>query len=188
MFQKNGVFNVLILFVFVFAVSVQAQTASKDLPNLFQINRNLYRGAQPTENGVKELSKLGVKTIIDLRGAGDVTEKEKLWAEKNSIKFINIPLNNWFEPKDERIEKIVAEIDKPENQPVFIHCKRGADRTGTIVAVYRITHENWTAKQANDEAKKFGFGWWQFWMKDYIEDFYAHYTAKHPNKEINKKR
>lgn len=184
MFQKNGVFNVLILSVFVFVFSVQAQESPeiKDLSNFFQVNANLYRGAQPTENGVKQLAELGVKTIIDLRGDGDVTKKEKLWAEKNGIKFINVSLSNWFGPKGGRIEKIVAEIDKPENQPVFVHCKRGADRTGTIVAVYRITHENWTAKQANDEAKKFGFDWWQFWMKDYIEDFYENYAKSHPQK------
>lgn len=179
---KYFTFSVLLWLSLAGFSNAQKVSENKDLPNLFQVNSVLYRGAQPTENGVKQLSKMGVKTIVDLRGANDLTEKEKLWAEKNGIKFINIPLSNWFGPKDESIEKIIAEIDKSESQPVFVHCKRGADRTGTVIAVYRITHENWTAKQANAEAKKFGFGWWQFWMKDYIEDFYEDYTAKHANK------
>lgn len=180
MIKKSRYISCLIFLAFVFGDFAQAQKTfeNNDLPNLFQINSNLYRGAQPTEDGVKQLAKMGVKTIIDLRGADELAGKEKLWAANFGIKFINIPLSNWFRPKDEKIEKIIAELDKTENQPVYVHCKRGADRTGTVVAAYRITHENWTAEEANSEAKRFGFGWWQFCMKDYIEDFYKDYAKK----------
>jgi protein tyrosine/serine phosphatase len=88
------------------------------------------------------------------------------------MKFFNPHLSNWFAPKTSDIEKVLEIIQNPENQPVFIHCKRGADRTGTVVAVYRMKYENWTDKQANKEAKEFGLGWWQIWMKDYIHDYY----------------
>ncbi len=153
-------------------ISAQKQTITKDLPNFYPVNEVLYRGGQPTEAGVKELAKMGVKTIIDLRGADEKAKKEESWAQNAGLKFINKPLDNWRGPKNAKIEDIIAEINKPENQPVFVHCQRGADRTGTVIAVYRITHDNWTAQQANTEAKKFGFGWWQFWMKDYIFDYY----------------
>jgi protein tyrosine/serine phosphatase len=168
-------FSLLVIVVFVnFA---QGQTITKDLPNFYPINANLFRGAQPTEAGVKQLADMGVKTIIELRGADEKAETEESWARAAKINFINIPLNNWFGPKDEKIEKVLVEINKTENQPVFVHCQRGADRTGTVIAVYRITHDGWTAKQANDEAKKFGFGWWQFWMKDYINDYYRDFKS-----------
>ena len=121
---------------------------------------------------------MGVKTIIDLRGADKLAEKEKTWARNAGMNFINQPLNNWFEPKDAKIEEIEKLINSPENQPVFVHCQRGADRTGTVIAIYRITHDGWTAKQANAEAKKFNFGWWQFWMKDYINDYYRDFKKK----------
>ena len=98
--------------------------------------------------------------------------------ERRGVKFINIPLHNWFGPKDKKIEKILSLINTPENQPVFVHCKRGSDRTGTIIAVYRMTQDGWTAKQANKEAKEFGFGWWQFWMKDYIKDYYKDFISQ----------
>ena len=163
---------VLIVYSAIGLLHAQKQTITKDLPNFYPVNEVLYRGGQPTEAGVKELAKMGVKTIIDLRGADNRAKKEETWAQNAGIYFINKPLNNWFEPKNAKIEEIIAEINKPENQPVFVHCQRGADRTGTVVAVYRITHDNWTADQANTEAKKFGFGWWQFWMKDYINDYY----------------
>ncbi len=163
-----------LLLIVVFANFANAQKAieSKDLPNFAQVNANLYRGGQPTENGIKELAKMGVKTIIDLRGEDKNAEREKLWAQKAGIRFIVVNLSNWFKPKTEDIEGVIKDVDAAENQPVFVHCKRGADRTGTVLAIYRISHDNWTAKQAIDEAKRFDFGWWQFLMKDYINDYY----------------
>lgn len=155
-----------------FGLNAQKRSITKDLPNFYRVNEFLYRGGQPTEAGVKELAKMGVKTIIDLRGADDKAKREESLAQNAGIRFLNKPLNNWFGPQDSTIAEIEKLINAPENPPVFIHCKRGADRTGTVVAVYRMTHDKWTAQQANDEAKKFGFGWWQFWMKDYINDHY----------------
>ena len=162
-------FSVIISANFSYA---QKAVENKNLPNFQQVNANLYRGGQPTEEGFRQLKQMRVKTVIDLRGADEKAKTEENRAQNAGLKFINLPLNNWFEPKDAQIEKILAEINKPENQPVFVHCQRGADRTGTVIAVYRITHDNYTAEQANAEAKKFGFGWWQFWMKDYINDYY----------------
>lgn len=156
----------------------QNTLAEENLPNFYKINANLYRGGQPTEAGIAQLKQKGIKTIIDLRADDELAEKEEAWASSAGIKFINMPMSNWFEPKDTQIEKIAALIDDPANQPVFVHCQRGADRTGTVVAVYRITHDGWTGKQANAEAKKFGFGWWQFWMKDFINDYYRNFKAK----------
>ncbi len=171
-------FYLLIAFSFERFASGQTTSKIKDLPNFFQVNANLYRGAQPKENGIRQLAQMGVKTVINLRGDDESAKKEEKWTTDAGMKFINISLGNLLKPKDEDIEKIVALINQTKNQPVFIHCKRGSDRTGTVVAVYRMTHDDWTAKQANDEAKKFGFGWWQFWMKDYINDYYDKLQSK----------
>ncbi len=143
------------------------------MPNFYQINSKLFRGGQPTDLGLRDLKeKYDIKTIVYLRGKGDKAEKERKLVEAAGMKFINVPLHNWFRPKQSQIEKAIAEITKDENQPVFVHCKRGADRTGTVIAVYRMKFDDWNAKQAYAEAKKFGIGWWQVWMKDYIHDYY----------------
>jgi tyrosine-protein phosphatase SIW14 len=170
------------------SIAVNAQVALpasrtpnvKDVPNLYKVNSNLYRGGQPTEAGLRQLKKLGIKTIIDLRDDDGRAKREENSAKAAGLRFINIPLSNIFGPKDEKILAILNEIARSENYPVFIHCKRGADRTGTVIAVYRISHDGWTGEKANAEAKKFGFGWWQFWMKDYINDYYRDFKIKTP--------
>ena len=170
--HKTKIFSLFLILAFANFSHAQTVIKNKNLPNLYKVNDNLYRGAQPTEAGISQLKAMNIKTVINLRSADARAEKEEKWVNDAGMKFINLPLNDWLEPKDAQIERVLAEIDNAENQPVFVHCKRGSDRTGTVVAVYRMTHDNWTAQQANDEAKNFGFGWWQFWMKDYINDYY----------------
>jgi protein tyrosine/serine phosphatase len=70
------------------------------------------------------------------------------------------------------VARVLAIINDPENQPVFVHCNHGSNRTGTIVACYRISQERWTGKRAIEEAKRYGMSWIQFSMKDYISDYY----------------
>ncbi len=167
-------FTILVFVIFALWNVENAQTAvrSKDLPNLYKINEKLYRGGQPTEAGIAELKKMGIKTVIDLRDDDDRAKKEGTWVHTAGLRFVNVPLSNWRGPKEGSVEDIIKQLDLPGNQPVFIHCKRGADRTGTVIAVYRMTHDGWTADRANEEAEKFGFGWWQFGMKHYINDYY----------------
>ncbi len=170
-----GYFLLPVIFTFAGFARAQNTVQDTDLPNFAEVNAKLFRGGQPTENGVKELARRGVKTIIDLRGADENSKKEELWARNAGIKFVAVNLSNWFKPNSADIEKIKEQIDAADDQPLFVYCKRGADRTGTVIAVYRISHDKWTARQANDEAEKFKFGWWQFLMKDYIKDYYRNY-------------
>lgn len=158
----------------------QPVSASKDLPNLYKVNAGIYRGGQPTEAGIKQLKAAGLRTIIDLRDDDDRAKKEESWAKSFGLKFINLPLSNLLGPKDANIDRILEQMTHSENQPVFIHCKRGSDRTGTAIAIYRISRESWTGEAASAEAKKFGFGWWQIWMKDYIDDYYRDFIKSRP--------
>ena len=168
-----------ILAVFIFLGIARGQTVeNSNLPNFHQINANLYRGGQPREAGFADLKKLGIVTVIDLRDNDDNAAKERVLVEQAGMHFINIPLGNWDRPDKKDIEVILAQIDYAPGQPVFVHCKRGSDRTGTVIAIYRITHDGRTAKEAGDEAEKFGIGWWQFGMRDFINDYYRDHIQK----------
>jgi len=176
--MKSVKFSLAFMFL-AFAVAqanhAQSKTADKNLPNFARVSENIYRGGQPSEEGIRELAKMGVKTVINLRGADERAKREESWTRAAGMKFINVSLDNWMRPSKEKIAEIEKMLTAPENQPVFIHCKRGADRTGTVIAVYRIEHDGWDARRANEEAKQYGFGWWQIWMKDYIGDYYRDY-------------
>jgi tyrosine-protein phosphatase SIW14 len=158
----------------VFGLAEYGQSAidARYLPNFQKVNDKLYRGAEPKKEGIADLKKLGIKTVIDMGNGVEDSRDERAWVEGAGMKYVNVHLHNWMKSKPEDVDKILKEVEAAENQPVFLHCKRGSDRTGTVVAIYRMKNDGWTPQQAIDEAKKFGFGWWQFWMKDFVGDYY----------------
>jgi protein tyrosine/serine phosphatase len=152
--------------------AAQSEPSYKELPNFHKVSDKLYRGAQPVTGFANKLGELGVKTIVNLRGGDEVSQSEQKEAEAAGLHYFNIGMPGLSAPSDDQVNRVMAIIDNPENQPVFIHCKRGSDRTGTITAVYRISHEGWNAERALSEAKHYGMSWAEFGMKGYILDYY----------------
>jgi len=153
------------------AASAQDATNSTDLPRLQQVSKKLYRSGQPREGGLTQLRELGINTIINLRGTSAQTRAEEAEARALGFNYYNVALPNWGRPQETRVARILELIAAPENGRVLIHCKDGVDRTGMIVAVYRMTHEGWTSNQALDEANRSGMRRTQVWMRDYVEDY-----------------
>jgi protein tyrosine/serine phosphatase len=151
-------------------VLAQGETKYKELPNFHQVNQGLYRGGQPKQGGFEMLKKLGIKTVIDLRNERGQAESSE--AQTNGMQYFNFPMERMGKPDDATVEKVLDIISNSDHQPVFVHCAKGADRTGTIIAVYRIKHDGWTSEQAKAEAKSFGMAPWQVQMKNYIHDYY----------------
>jgi len=150
----------------------------KGVPNFHRINDSYYRGGQPTDVGIEQLAKLGIKTIIDLRGNGDRSEKEQELATRLGMRYYNIPMSGWSRPSDAQINKFLGLVNDQSNWPVFVHCRRGAERTGVVSAVYRLTYDSWTADQAYAEMKRYGFRRWHFWLKDYVYDYAREHNHK----------
>ena len=159
----------------------RSEATDAELPNFHQINEHLYRGAQPKAGGIEKLAQIGIKTIVDLRDDEQARAEEEE-ARSAGLGYVNIPFSNLRRPTDEQIERVLAVINLPENQPVFVHCRRGADRTGTVSAVYRIEHDGWTSEQAIDEADSYGMRPWQLGMKQFIRDYYQVRLAKRNDK------
>jgi protein tyrosine/serine phosphatase len=151
----------------------QEKLKIQELPKLVQVNPNLYRGGQPKEGGIDLLKQMGIKTIINLRDSDEQSKSEEGEAKALGMKYFNIPLPNFDRPDNKIVSEILSLITSAENQPVFVHCRRGSDRTGTIIALYRIDYDGWTGDLAKAEAKRNGMGFWQYKMKDYISDYYT---------------
>jgi protein tyrosine/serine phosphatase len=144
----------------------------KELPNFGRVNERLYRGGQPHENGFHKLAALGINTIINLRDDDQRALREAAEAKAQGLRYFNLPLKRLGRPSDAQIDQILSLIDAKANGVVFVHCAKGQDRTGTVIALYRITHNEWTAQQAIREAERFGMKFWQLGMKDYISDYF----------------
>jgi len=155
------------------AISVSASPAevvAPDIPNFHQVNDHVFRGAQPPPQAWQTLAKLGVKTVIDLRRTDEhSTDGEARGVAGAGMKYFNFPMKGVVEPSSEQVSKILALLDSEDR--VFIHCKRGADRTGAVIACYRIAHDRWEPRQALNEAKSFGMGWAQMGLKRFVMSF-----------------
>lgn len=140
-------------------------------PRFYRVDDNVYRGKQPTKEDIRKLSAMGVKIVLDLRERFE----RKLWergvVESAGMQYMRIGLPGTLEPTDHAIDKILAVLEDPSQGPVFIHCRRGADRTGLVIACYRITHDHWTNAQALKEAHEQGLSPFEILMRRYIEHF-----------------
>ena len=144
--------------------------ATHGITNFGMVNGRLYRGAQPDAAGLANLKQLGIKTIICLRMANDLWGPEKSEAASNGMTFINIPLPGAARPKDRDVARALSMIENSPG-PVFVHCCFGCDRTGTIIACYRIEHDRWTGVEAQKEADHYGMSPLEFGMRKFIADF-----------------
>ena len=169
--------SVAVLTFLVAPILAQEELRHKDLPNFHKVNDMVYRGAQPKSGGLEVLRRRGIKTVVNLRDDDARDKQEEAGARTIGLQYFNFPFERWGRPKDKEIERVLSIINDPANQPVFVHCQHGADRTGVVIAAYRITHDGWTSEQATAEAKNHGMKPWQLGMKDYIHDFYKRQTA-----------
>lgn len=130
------------------------------VPNLHKVSDDLYRGAQPTAEGMKQLEKLGVKTIVNLRTTG--SDRDEI--EGTNLSYERISMSPWDPENDDMVRflKIATDDDRT---PVFVHCRHGADRTGTVSAIYRVVVEGWTKSEAIEEMTKGGFGYHRVWKE-----------------------
>ena len=157
----------------------QAQAQAPSIPNFHQVNDHVYRGGQPEPQAWPALAKMGIKTVIDLRREDEHSTAAEAQAVKAAgMNYVNVPMKGVVSPTHDQIAKVLSVFDSGE--PVFVHCKRGADRTGTVIACYRIKHDAWQRQQALQEAKSLGMGLMQLGLKKYIMAFQPTMLASQP--------
>ncbi len=132
--------------------------AIEGVPNLYCFGPGLYRGAQPNSTGFEKLQKLGIKTIINLRSLH--SDKEEVL--KLGLSYEQVHMKAWHAERKDAVWFLRIVTD-PGRLPTFVHCHHGSDRTGLMVAVYRVVVTGWTREQAIREMVEGGYGFHPIW-------------------------
>lgn len=152
--KKWLVFIFIGLSVLSYAQESDAQKIdSKNFKNLYRLNDSLYRSEQPSKKGFIDLESLNIKTVLNLRRS----DKNSRKADGTTLQLVNLPLKAGILTEDQIISALKA-IQVAES-PVLVHCWHGSDRTGAIIAAYRIIFENWTKEKAIAELRNKIFGY-----------------------------
>ena len=140
------------------ATNWAAKLEQPGVPNLHRVTTNLYRSAQPTAEGMRSAEKLGIKTVISLRAFH--SDKDEL--ESTTLHTERIYFKTWH-PEDEDIVRFLKIVSNTNAGPFLVHCQHGSDRTGTMIAVYRMAVQGWTKEEAIKEMTGGDFGFHEMW-------------------------
>ena len=126
--------------------------------NLYRISPMLYRSEQPTALGFKNLEKLGIRTVINLRWFNnDYKEAAGTLLRTERVKILTWDID------DHHVVAVMRMLKDPANGPFLIHCQHGADRTGVMSAMYRVLEQGWTPDEALAELQGGGYGYHSMW-------------------------
>lgn len=149
------------------------------IENFGKVNDHYYRGSQPRPAQLAELKNLGIKTVVDLRK--DSERGASQWARDAGLQYFDIPLKSSTPATKEQATYFLSLVNDPANWPVYVHCKGGRHRTGAMTAIYRITHDGWTADQAFNEMKEYDFNNGVFGgpkaQKNFVYSFFEQFRA-----------
>jgi len=119
-----------------------------------EVTPTLYRGSQPSHAGFESLAKMGIDIVVDVRGMK--RDRERREVGRLGMKYVAIP---WHcpRPRDTVFARFLKIIKANPGKKVFVHCRLGDDRSGMMIAAYRMGLEGWSAHEAREEMEQFGF-------------------------------
>ena len=138
------------------------------LHNVYQVDDGLYRAEQPSDAVLGQLfdgtltTPAGVpfKTVVNLR---ETPIDAPLALPDSQTQLVDLSLKTW-DVDDQDILAFLRVATNPAQRPVIVHCRHGADRTGTMVAAYRMVVQGWSADAALAEMQQGGFGYHPIWV------------------------
>jgi protein tyrosine phosphatase (PTP) superfamily phosphohydrolase (DUF442 family) len=138
------------------------------LPVFHHVGPDYFRGSEPAKGGIELLARGGVKAIVDLRSKYEHTDSIRALAEGSGLKYYWVPMGTWDPPSDQDTAKFVELVLDHQNEPVFVFCADGINRTGEMTAIYRIVHDHWSADQALKEMDELGFSPYYYSLRTYV--------------------
>jgi tyrosine-protein phosphatase SIW14 len=140
-------------------------------PDFHQVDANVYHGRQPSDEGMAALARMGIKTVVDLRGGPVHAPHERRLVEQLGMNYFPERLSGVFSPNYDQIARLMKVLEDPNAAPIFVHCRRGCDRVSEVIACYRMIHDHWTNQQAFDEARANHISPLEVLMRHYILHF-----------------
>ena len=153
-----------------FPVAASVKTAPPNgLPNFGTVDPGIYRGAAPTGKGLANLKRMGVQTVIDLRISPRQVKAESKQVSSLGMQFVNLPMGK--EPPTPKEEKTFLQIvSTAKDHPVYVHCQYGADRTGTMIGLYRRVDDGWPFDRTYAEMRHYGFKPWLTHLSSFVKN------------------
>lgn len=128
------------------------------VPNLFKVSEDVFRSAQPSENGFRKIKELGVATVVNLRSFH--SDRDKIG--DTGLAYEHLYMKAWH-PEEKELVRFLQIVTNKRRTPILVHCQQGADRTGLMCAVYRVAVQGWTKEDAISEMKNGGYGFNSVW-------------------------
>ena len=141
--------------------SSQKATLIDEAKNFYRVDELLFRSAQLDGSYAAKLHELGIKSIVNLRHFSRGGDKR---AFGDQFWLANKPLQSW-EIKPAQIADVLRTIrERQKEGAVLVHCYHGADRTGLVVAMYRVIYQGWSLDAARSEMIEGGYGFHSMWQ------------------------
>ncbi len=145
--ERKFIFVVFVLFLSGLAVIVHAES----LWTPEKVSEGVFRGPHPGETELKELSGMGIKTVLSLEDDPSVVAEEGKACRSLNIGFVNVPLSEVTPPSPDALKQAVNIIQEYRGRGIYIHCRRGIDRTGYVIAAFRMLVEKCDLDRAYKE-------------------------------------
>ena len=135
---------------------VSVAAPAPDIARFAEVEPGFYRGARPSATAILELRDRGVRTIVSLREDDD--ERARVLAA--GMDYVELPMTatpfGAKLPTDAQVRTFLDVVGDPVRRPVFVHCRHGRDRTGVMVALWRVRRGGWAPEAAVDEMEDRG--------------------------------
>lgn len=167
--MMRGNWLIAVLLTLTMGISIQSVAADRPdrwaqpmeasgVPNLHKVSDQLYRSAQPTAEGMRNLKALGIETVVNL--CSFHSDRDEIG--QTGLGYEHITMKAWH-PERKEIVRFLKIVTDSKGTPVLVHCQHGAGRTGTVCAVYRVAIQGWPKQEAIKEMTEGGYGFHGIW-------------------------
>jgi len=151
--------------------------------NFDEVAPGVYRSNQPTHERFVKLREMGIRSVLNLRGAAGAAHYlvEEESCRELGLTLVNVTFHARHAAPREDILKVIAAFRSIE-KPFVMHCKSGADRAGFAAAIYLLVIEGRPVAEARRmlTARYIHFRWTKTGVLDYILDLYEARNAQDP--------